>query len=233
MQLLAVPIAAALVLVALLPLVRDSLRQTAFWSIFGIGALTFPIVQWVSRTVWEPLAVDLGLSAGPVGLLLNLLVWAGLGEAVKITPVVLMGVLVDVRRREWFAYGVAAGAGYALFGAQQVIALALEVSRLPLTSPGSTALAILLRLFPILAHIATTAFAAWAASQRLLWRGLLVATAAQMVLGLVERGQASLGTVAGQSLFQVLFALIAVFLFLYVWTLRDRGMPGPSRQPAG
>jgi len=233
MQPLAVLIAAGLVGIALVPLARGSLRQLAFWTVFVIGAFAFPIVQWVSRSVWEPLAVDLGLPHAGIGVVVNLFMWAILGEFFKVAPVLLLGVLTEVPRREWFAYGVAAGAGYALFGAQQVITLALEVSRLSVSSPASTALAIVLRLFPILAHIATTAFLAWAASQRSLGRGLLVATAAQMVLGLVERGQASLGTVGGQSLFQVLFALIAVFLFLYVWTLRDRGLPGPSRQPAG
>ena len=61
-----------------------------------------------------------------------------------------------------------------------------------------------------------------------LFRALLLATAAQTVLGLVERGQAALGTALGN----LLFALIALFLFLYVVTLRDR-VAVPWRQPAG
>lgn len=229
MQLLALPIAAAFVVIALLPLARQYFRQSPFWILLIIGTFAFPIVQWIYRLVWEPAAFSLGVPQAGAGLVLNLCVGAFLGEAIKVAPAIIVSVWSKASRRDWFAYGAAAGAGYALFGAQQVIRFALEVSRLPLSTPGSTALAIGLRLFPILAHVATTAFAAWAASRGRLGRGLLIATAAQVILGLVERGQASMG----QALGQLLFALIAVFLFVYVWMLRDRSLSGPSRQAAG
>ncbi len=227
MQPLAVLIAAALTVLALLPLGRSSFRQSTFWVLAGIGIFVFPIVQWVNRTVWEPLAVNLGIPDVGAGLIVYLFVWALLTEGFKIAPVLVVGTMTEAKPSEWFAYGAATAAGFSLFAAQQVIGYALEVNRLALGTPGSTALAIVLRLFPILAHIATTAFVAWSIPRGWLWPALVAATAAQTVLGLVERWQAALGPLLGW----LLFALIAVFL--YVWTLRARAVPGHSRQPAG
>src|SRR3989304_1271045 len=184
MQLVAVPIAAALTFLALLLLVRQYFRQPTFWILVALGYIAAYIAQWTGRTVWDPLTFDLGLPA--------------------------------------------AGAGFGFFVSQQLIAFSLEVYRLSLSTPALTLLTVLLKFFPILAQTATTAFVAWAMPRGWLFRALLLATAAQTVLGLVERGQAALGTALGN----LLFALIALFLFLYVWTLRDRvAVPGP--QPAG
>lgn len=229
MQLLAVFIAAALVLIALAPLARGHFRQPTFWMLLGIGVFAFPIAQWVNRAVWEPLAVARGIPQGGFGLVVALFVWALLGEVFKFAPVLIVGALTEAKPRDWFAFGAAAGAGFALFAAQQVIGFALEISRLPLGSPANAALAIALRLFPILAHIGTTAFVAWGTTRGWLYWGLFLAAAAQTLLGLVERWQTSMGALLGG----LLFALIASFIFLYVWTLRDRRVSGPSRQPAG
>jgi len=229
MSLLAVLIAAALTFVALLPLVRPHFRQPTFWALVAVGVFSFPIAQWVNRTVWDPLAAQLGVPEAGLGLVLGLFVWALLTEGFKFAPVTIVGLMTGAAPRDWYAYGAAAAAGFSFFAAQQVIGFALEVSRLPLSTTGSTALAILLRFFPILGHIATTTFVAWATPRGGLIRALLLATAVQTLLGLVEREQAAAGPLLGN----VLFALITLFLFLYVWTLRDRPLAGPSRQLAG
>jgi len=229
MQLLAVVIAAAFVLIGLVPLARSHFRQPTFWVMLVIGAFAFPIAQWVNRTVWDPAAFGVGLPQAGVGLLLNLFVWALVAEGFKIAPVLIVGAMTEAPPRDWFVYGAAAGAGFGLFGAQQVIGYALEVSRLPLGTPLSAALAIVLRLFPILAHIATTAFVGWATTRGWLGRGLLAAAAVHLLLGLVERGQGTMGTLLGN----LLFGLIALFLFLYAWTLRDHIVPRSSRLRTG
>lgn len=228
MQLLAVPIAAALTFLALLLLVRQYVRQPTFWILVALGYIAAYIAQWTGRTVWDPLTFDLGIPQAGAGIVVNMLGRAFLAEAFKFAPVLVIGLMTEISPRDWFAYGAAAGAGFGFFVSQQLIAFSLEVYRLALSTPALTLLSILLKFFPILAQTATTAFVAWAMPRGWLVRGLLLATAAQTVLGLVERGQATLGMALGS----LLFALIALFLFLYVWTLRDRAAV-PSRQPAG
>ncbi len=227
MQLLAVLIAAAFVLIGLAPLARSHFRQPTFWVMLLIGGFAFPIAQWVNRTVWDPVAFSVGLPQAGVGLLVNLFVWALVAEGFKIAPVLIVGAMTEAKPRDWFLYGAAAGAGFGLFGAQQVIGYALEVSRLPLSTPLSVAVAIALRVFPILAHIATTAFVGWAAARGWLGRGLLAAALAHLLLGLIERGQGAIGMLLGN----LLFGLVALFLFLYAWTLRDQAASHPSGLP--
>ena len=224
MQLVAVLIAAAFALIGLLPLVRTHLRHPTLWMMVGVGVFAFPITQWVSRRAWEPLAFTFGISQTGVGLAVNFLVWALLAELFKFAPVLIVGAMTEAPPEDWFAYGAGAGAGFGVFGAQLVIGLALAASRLPFSTPLSTGLAIALRLFPVLTHIATTAFVSWSATRGWLGIGFLLAVGAQATLGLIERGQPALGTVG-----TLLSALITLFLFLYVWTLRDRTVPARSR----
>jgi len=233
MQLLAVLIAAAFALIGLVPLARSAFRQPTVWVILVIGAFAFPIAQWVTRIVWEPAAGGLGLPQAGVGLAITLLVWALVGEVFKIAPVLIVGAMTEAPPRDWFAYGAAAGAGFGLFAEQQIIGYALEVARLsfstPLSTPLSAAVAIAFRLFPILAHTATTAFVAWATTRGWLGRGLLAATLAHLLLGLIERGQGSLGIL----LARLLFGAVALFLFLYAWSLREQTLQRPSRLSTG
>ncbi|HEV8338972.1 MAG TPA: hypothetical protein VGR25_04860 [bacterium] len=233
MRLLAVLIAAAFALIGLVPLARSAFRQPTFWVMVVIGAFVVPIAQLVTRTVWEPAAVGLGLPQIGVGLGVTLLVTALVGEVFKVAPVLIVGAMTEAPPRDWFAYGAAAGAGFGLFAEQQIIGFALEVARLafstPLSTPATAAVAIAFRFFPILAHTATTAFVAWAASRGWLGRGLIIATLVHLLLGVIERGQGSLGTL----LARLLFGAVAVFLFLSVWSLRDQPQRRPSRLPAG
>lgn len=217
MQVIAVLIAAAFVLIGLFPLVRGHLKHPTLWIMMGVGLFAFPITQWVNRTIWEPLAFTFGISQAGAGLVVNLIAWALLAEVFKFAPVLIVGAMTEAPPGDWFAYGAGAGAGFGLFGAQLVIGLALAASRLPFTTALSTTLAIGLRLFPVMTHIATTAFVCWAATRRWLIRGLLIAVAAQVILGLIDRGQGALGTLGS-----LLSSMIALFLFLSVWTLRDR-----------
>jgi hypothetical protein len=225
-QLLAVLIAAVLTVLALFPVARRYLRQPSVWMLVVVGVFAFPIAQWVNRTIWDPLAAQFGVPDVGWGMVLNLLVWALLTEGFKFAPVAIVGAFSDVPARDWYALGAAAGAGFGFFAVQQVIAFALEVSRLSVGTPGSAALAIFCRFFHILAHVATTTFVARAVPRGRLWGAFLAAAAAQVVLGLVEQGQGTLGPILGN----LLFSLIALLLYLYVWTLRDR-IPGP--QPVG
>ncbi len=233
MRFLAVLIAAAFALIGLIPLARSAFRQPTFWVMLVIGAFAFPISQWVSRTLWDPLSIGLGIPQIGVGLGVTFLVRALVGEVFKAAPVLVVGSMAEAPPRDWFVYGAAAGAGFGLFAEQQIIGFALEVVRLafstPLSTPASAAGAIFFRLFPILAHTATTAFVAWSATRGWLGRGLLAATVAHLILGYIERGQGSLGTLLARSL----FGAVALFLFLAVWSLRDQALKRPARLPAG
>lgn len=230
MQLLAVLIAAALVAIGLAPLARSHFRQPTFWVLLGIGAFAFPIAQWVTRTAWDPLAFGVGLPQAGAGLVVDQFVVALVAESFKIAPVLIVGAMTEATPREWFVYGAAAGGGFGLFFSQQLIAGALEVSRLgTLSTPVTVTVAILLKLFPILSHTATTAFVGWATARGWLGRGLVIAALAQLLLTLIERGKGSFGILLGD----LLFGLIAFFFFLYVWTLRDHAVRRPSRLPTG
>lgn len=218
MHLVAIIIAAAFALLGLIPLVRQSARQPLIWILVILGLFAFPITQWVSRTIWEPVAVTFGILELGVGAILALLVWALLAEIFKLAPVLVVASVTESPGEEWLAYGAATGAGFGLFGAQLVIGLALAASNLPYSTPLSTGVAVVLRIFPILAHIATAAFVAWSAARGRLFSALVVAVLVQTALGLVERGHGALGTTFGA----VLSALIAVLVFIYVWGVRDR-----------
>src|SRR3989304_5292554 len=162
MQLVAVPIAAALTFLALLLLVRQYFRQPTFWILVALGYIAAYIAQWTGRTVWDPLTFDLGIPQAGAGIVVNMLGRAFLAEAFKFAPVLVIGLMTEMSSRDWFAYGAAAGAGFGFFVSQQLIAFSLEVYRLSLSTPALTLLTVLLKFFPILAQTATTAFVAWA-----------------------------------------------------------------------
>src|SRR3970040_1381070 len=86
MQLLAVPIAAALTFLALLLLVRQYFRQPTFWILVALGYIAAYIAQWTGRTVWDPLTFDLGLPQAGAGIVVNMLGRAFLAEAFKFAP---------------------------------------------------------------------------------------------------------------------------------------------------
>lgn len=228
MQLLAVPIAAAQTLLALFLLARRSFRQSSFWILVALGYLAAYIAQWAGRSVWDPLTYDLGIPQAGAGLVVSVAGRALLAEAFKFAPVVVLGLLGGFSAYDWFAFGAAAGAGFGFFVAQQLVAFALEVYRLALSTPAVTLLVVVLKVFPVLAHAATTAFLAWCLPRGWLFRGLLLATAAQTVLAVVERGLAALGPAPGN----LLFSGLAAAVFVAVWVLRDR-RPAVGRQPAG
>lgn len=227
-QPVAVVIAAAFALIALAPLARSHLRHSTFWMLLALGAFAFPIAQWVTRSLWDPLAVSFGVPQGGIWGVATLYVRSLVDEVFKIAPVLIVAAMGEAPQRDWYAYGAAAGAGFGLFGAQTVIAYALEAARLGLSSPASLAMALLLRFFYVLPHVATTAFVGWAAPRGWLGRALAAAAAAHLILALLERGQGTIGTVLGG----VLIALVALFFFLYAWTLRDQVKAQPSRLPA-
>jgi hypothetical protein len=228
MHLLAVPIAAAQTLLALLLLARRSFRQSSFWILVALGYLAAYIAQWAGRSVWDPLTYDLGIPQVGAGLVVSVAGRVFLAEAFKFAPVLVLGLLAGLSAHDWFAFGAAAGAGFGFFVAQQLVAFALEVNRLALSTPALTLLVVVLKIFPILAHAATTAFVAWCLPRGWLLWGLLLATAAQTLLALAERGQAALGPALGN----LLFAGLAALVFVAVWVLRDRRL-GLGRQPAG
>ncbi|MDQ7848668.1 MAG: hypothetical protein QN152_07155 [Armatimonadota bacterium] len=228
MQLLAVPIAAAQALLALFLLAPRAFRQSSFWVLVALGYLAAYIAQWAGRSVWDPLTYDLGIPQVGAGLVVSVAGRALLAEAFKFAPVLVLGLVAGISTRDWFAWGAAAGTGFGFFVAHQLVAFALEVSRLALSTPALTLLVVVLKVFPILAHAATTAFVAWCLPRGWLFWGLLLATAAQTVLALAERGQAALGPALGN----LFFAGLAALVFVGVRVLRDRH-PTLGRQPAG
>src|SRR3972149_3989768 len=86
MQLLAMPIAAALTFLALLLLVRQYFRQPTFWILVALGYIAAYIAQWTGRTVWDPLTFDLGLPQAGAGIVGNMLGGGLLAGGLQIAP---------------------------------------------------------------------------------------------------------------------------------------------------
>lgn len=215
MPVLAWLIAAAFAVAGLVPVLRSALRQPIVWILVAVGGLTSFIAQWAGRALWAPVAVTFGIPDVGTGLVVHLFVLAALGEALKIAPVLVLGHAQPTPAGEWFVYGASVGAGFGLVGAQLIIALTLAASTLPVSSVGSAVLAVALRLFPVLAHIATTAWLAWATARGRFGATFLVVVLAQTALGLVERGAGALGLPVGG----LLLAALAAALYAYVWLL--------------
>jgi len=225
MPVLAWLIAAAFAVAGLAPILRGTLRQPIVWMLAALGGLAFLITQWVGRALWTPVAVTFSIPDVGAGLVVHLFVMAALGEALKVAPVLVLGHSQPTPVGDWFVYGAAIGAGFGLVGAQLIIALTLAASTLPVSSVGSAALAVALRLFPVLAHIATTAWLAWATPRDRFGVTFLIVVLVQTALGLVERGAGALGLPVGG----LLLAALAAALYLYVWLLPAPAANRPAR----
>src|SRR3989304_10062646 len=107
MQLLAVPIAAALIFLALLLLVRQYFRQPTFWILVALGYIAAYIAQWTGRTVWDPLPFHLGITQAGAGIVVNMLGRAFLAGAFKTAPGLVIGLMTERSSRAWVAHGAA------------------------------------------------------------------------------------------------------------------------------
>ena len=172
---------------------------------FAAGAAVFPLTVFLAASIqglltslfgWGPDAIAMTLGAGFAGALVT----AAVNEVFKLAAALLVW--------QWsrgvapISFGAAAGAGFAVVGAYQVIHLALMARALPISSASSFAVSLLQQLAFVAANSASTALAA---------------------LGTVHRRGAYLGAaVLFQSVFLVFGLLYELRVYSNIaWTVLD------------
>ena len=130
------------------------------------GAATFPLTVTLAASIqallasvfgWGPDAIAMTLGAGIAGAVVTAVV----NEVFKLAAALL--VWTFARSRTTVVFGAAAGAGFAVVGAYQVIHLALLALALPISSASSFILSLLQQMAFVAASSASTALAAYGA----------------------------------------------------------------------
>jgi hypothetical protein len=215
-EFLAPTIAAVFALIGLLPLAGRDLGRPWLWACVLAGVITGPIAREGTQLVWDWLGPVGTLAGNPTGSGVFLLITAVIGELVKATVPLAVVSLAPTDAVTAIAYGAAAGAGYGFMATQRVLALAMGLVGSTFITPLSTFIAIVGWFFPVLAHIATTAYVARAGVRGGLGLAFLLAWAVQFALGLAQR----LPVVAGMAIGMIVTAVIALCLFAALWAAR-------------
>ena len=127
------------------------------------GALAFPLTVFLAASIqallssifgWGPDAVAMTLGAGIAGALVT----AAVNEVFKLAAAML--VWTWGRERTAVTAGAAAGAGFAVVGAYQVIHLALMARALPISSASSFVISLAQQMAFVAVNSASTALAA-------------------------------------------------------------------------
>mgnify|MGYP001320537823 CR=1 FL=1 len=204
------PAAAAIALgyglAALVVMGGSGVRQPWLVVAFAAGGVAFPLTVFLAASIqallasifgWGPDAIAMTLGAGAAGAVIAAIV----NEVFKLAAAVL--VWRWSRARTPVAFGAAAGAGFAVVGAYQIIHFALMARALPISSASSFVISLVQQLAFVTANSASTALAA---------------------LGMMRRRA---GVYLGAAiLFQTIFSLFALLYELRVysdtaWTLLD------------
>jgi hypothetical protein len=220
---LSIAIAGAFALLGLIPLARGDLRRPLLWGCAVAGAITGPIAREGIQMVWDWLGPTGALASNPTGSSIYLLLTAAIGELVKATAPLAVVVFVRTQAPTAIAYGAAAGAGFGFVATQRVVTLAMRLVGSTFITPFSTAVAIVGWIFPVLAHIATTAYVTRAGVTGRLGVAFLLAWAVQFALGLAQR----LPVVAGIATGAAVTAIIASALYAALWAARRRALEPP------
>ncbi len=227
---IAIAIAAAFALVGLLPLTGRHLIRPLLWVCLVAGIITGPIAREGTQLAWEGLSLFSGLANSPSGPTLYLLLTAAVGELVKATAPLAVISFTKTDVAAGIAYGAAAGAGFGFMATQQVLAMALGLVGSPIITPLSMVIAVVGWFFPLLAHIATTAYVARAGVRGGLGFAYLFAWFVQFSLGVAQK----LPVVGGIPGGLLTTAAIALWLFGYLWVVRARAAaPAAGPSPAG
>ncbi|HEV2439544.1 MAG TPA: hypothetical protein VGX97_05735 [bacterium] len=173
---------------------------------FAAGGLAFPLTVFLAASIqtllasifgWGPDAIAMTLGAGVAGAVITAIV----NEVFTLAAALLAWRWS--RARSPVAFGAAAGAGFAVVGAYQIIHLALMARSLPISSASSFAISLVQQLAYVAANSASTALAS---------------------LGMIRRRA---GVYLGAAiLFQTVFSIFALLYELRVysntvWTLLD------------
>jgi hypothetical protein len=204
------PAAAAIALgyglAALAVMGGSGVRRPWLLVAFAAGGVAFPLTVFLAASIqallasifgWGPDAIAMTLGAGVAGAVIT----ASVNEVFTLAAALL--VWRWSRARSPVAFGAAAGAGFAVVGAYQIIHFALMARALPISSASSFVISLVQQLAYVAANSASTALAA---------------------LGMMRRGA---GLYLGAAiLFQTLFSMFALLYELRVysntvWTLLD------------
>jgi hypothetical protein len=221
-----IAIAAAFALVGLMPLGQGYLRRPLLWACVVAGAITGPIAREGTQLVWDWLGPAGALASHPTGSTIYLLVTAAIGELVKATAPLAAITAVRTDAAGAIAYGAAAGAGFGFVATQQVLTLAMKLVGSTFITPLSTAIAVVGWVFPMLAHIATTAYVTRAGARGGLGLAFVVAWLVQFALGLALR----LPVIGGVATGIVVTAIIGFGLYASLWAARNRAL---AESPSG
>lgn len=211
---------------------RGQLRQPWLLAALVGGAAVFPITLTLVNPIqallasmfgWDANAYSATLGVGLAGVVITAL----LNEVFKLAPA-LLAWSASRERNNALAFGAAAGAGFAVVGAHQVLQLALIARTLPISSAAGFASALVQQFAFIVVNAATTALAAYGARRHRIIAYLLVAIAAESVfsaLGLLF----SLRTYSG-TIWTLAAAAVGLALLAYTFTLSlaPRVAEGPS-----
>lgn len=220
--------AAALALVGLWPLARGQLRRPLLWACVVAGAITGPIAREGTQLAWDWLGPVGVVASNPAGSSVFLLLTAAIGELVKATAPLAVVSFVRTDAAAAIAYGAAAGAGFSFAATQQVLTLAMRLFGSTFITPVSMAVAVVGWLFPVLSHIATTAFIARAGVRGGLGVAYLGAWLIQFALGWLPN---QLPIVAGVATGPVSTAFLAFVLYASLWIMRTRALAAPRAAP--
>ncbi len=163
------------------------LRQPWLLASAAGGALAFPValalvnpiqVLLASLFRWDMDAYSTSLGIGLLGIVIAAIV----NEILKLVPALLAWSLGE-ERGDALVFGAAAGAGFGVVGAHQVIVYALIAHALPIGSAVGFASALVQQFAFVAAHTAATALAAYGASRHRIAAFLAAAIGAESTLG--------------------------------------------------
>jgi hypothetical protein len=176
---MAVAIALGYGLAALGILGRRRLREPWLLIAGAAGALAFPVALLLANPIqalfaslfgWDMDAYSTSLEIGLVGVVAT----ASVNEVFKLAPA-LLAWSFSGEQGDALTFGAAAGAGFGIVGAAQVIALALAARSLPITSPAGFATSLVQQFAFVTMSAATTALAAYGTARRRFGTSLLAA----------------------------------------------------------
>jgi hypothetical protein len=186
MQVAAIGIALGYGLLTFVLLGRRRLRQSWLLAAAAGGALAFPVALALVNPIQVLLASlfrwDMDAYSTTLGIgLLGIVVAAIVNEILTLAPALLAWSLGG-ERGDALVFGAAAGAGFGVVGAHQVIVYALIARTLPIGSAVGFASALVQQFAFVTVHTAATALAAYGASRHRIGAFLAAAIGAESVL---------------------------------------------------
>ena len=225
----ALAVAAIFALLALLPLSGRSLLRPLTWVCLIVGGATWFLAREAPGIIWDEwLGPISGLTSVPSAVILRVMIAAAVAEILKATAPLAAVSFASTDASTGIAYGAAAGAGFGVVSTLPVVARTLELVGSPIVTPLSTAIALIGWFFPMLLHAATTAYVTRAGVRGGLGLAFFVAWLLQVILGLADALPLhDYDLIGGIPVKFLLTAVVAVWLFGYLWVVRVRSGTAP------